>query len=149
MGDPFREGRTHSSVAVLPNDTLSAVTHLLFNAQDYGFQITDFSASSSSTSKLPVSLQIRCWEAKELEKYFSAEQCTELRARKEERTRARMECLRLLEGMDDVEKMELLKGDKGDDRMKAAKRTVDVRVSVRCLQWLMSARNHQRQRSSG
>jgi len=98
----------------------------LFDIKDYGFISTDFVPASSSSAKLPAGLQIQCWEAKELEIYFSKEQCETLMSRREERNRARAECLRLLEAMDDVEKMELLKGEKGEEKEKVLKKAIEV-----------------------
>lgn len=43
--------------------------------------------------------------------------------RRDERQAARMECLRLLSAMDDIEKFELLKGDKDK---------IEVKVEVSC-----------------
>ena len=92
---------------------------------DYGLAPSDFGPSSSS-SKVPAGLQIRCWEANQPEKYFTEEQCGMLSVRREERTRARAECLKLLDAMDDLEKLDFLKGDKVEEKEKSAKR-VEVR----------------------
>jgi hypothetical protein len=112
---------------ILPNGIISNLIPRLFAIQDHGFLPGDFPlSSSSSAAKLPAGLQLRCWEARDPENYFSAEQCAVYRTRKVERERARAECLRLLDAMDDVEKLELLQGEKGDEKEKVTKELVRV-----------------------
>lgn len=100
--------------------SIASLVPKLFAIHDYGFVSSDFSPSTSTT-KIPATLQIRCWEALEPEKYFTDEQITVLASRRAERVRMRAECVRLLGEMDDIEKLELLKGDKGEKREKGDK----------------------------
>jgi hypothetical protein len=100
----------------LSNETIAKVIPLLFDVTDFGLLSTDFPPSANDV-KLPVGLQLRCWEAKDLDQYYTPEECGIWHARVEERKRVREECLRILEGLDDVEKVELLRGDKGEDKM--------------------------------
>ena len=111
---------------ILSNVTISVTVSELFDVHDYGLIPADFSASGSSLLKVPAGLQIRCWEAKEPERYLSAEHCAMLRARKEERERARLDCLRLLDGLNSMEKMDLLKGDKVEEKDKVLKKAIEV-----------------------
>ena len=101
---------------ILPNDVLSSVIRQLFTVHDYGLCPTDFPSSSSMSARIPAALQIRCWEANEPERYFSEEECAVLNARRKDRALVRMECEKLLEQMDDLEKMELLQGEKVDEK---------------------------------
>lgn len=66
----------------------------------------------SSSSKFPAGLQIRCWEATDLDKYFPADKVPDLIERRTERENARKACEAILEGLDDIERQELFKGDK-------------------------------------
>ena len=105
---------------LLPIDTLTPLVSRLFTRRDYGFIPSDF--SPSSTVKVPATLQIRCWEANEPEKYLSGDQLDMLETRKAERTKAREECLRFLIEMDDVGKLDFIKGDKIDRTEKGDKK---------------------------
>ncbi|WWC68642.1 uncharacterized protein I206_102573 [Kwoniella pini CBS 10737] len=97
----------------LPNETLTSLIPKLFALKQYGIVPADFSPSTS-TAKVPAALQIRCWEATDVAKHFSASQLEEVLARRREREQAREECERILNGLDDIEKLELIKGDKAD-----------------------------------
>ncbi|WWC87861.1 uncharacterized protein L201_002758 [Kwoniella dendrophila CBS 6074] len=97
----------------LPNESLTPLIPKLFSLTQYGFLPSDFSPSTSTT-KIPAALQIRCWEANDIQKYFSSDQLEGILARKKEREQAREECLRILNGLDDIERLELIKGDKVD-----------------------------------
>nr|XP_019050366.1 hypothetical protein I302_00796 [Kwoniella bestiolae CBS 10118]OCF29296.1 hypothetical protein I302_00796 [Kwoniella bestiolae CBS 10118] len=118
----------------LPNETLSPLIPKLFTLHQYGFLPSDFSPSSSTT-KVPAALQIRCWEANDLQKYFPADQLEEIMRRRKEREAARQECLRILHGLDDIEKLELIKGDKADKssvkEVKDKAKTEEVAASPR------------------
>ncbi|WWD16524.1 hypothetical protein CI109_100951 [Kwoniella shandongensis] len=106
----------------LPSDALAPLIPRLFTLRQYGFTPSDFSPSASSSStKIPAALQIRCWEANDLQKYYPAEQEEVLLARRQEREQARERCLQILDGLDDIEKLELVKGDKLDKGEKAVK----------------------------
>ena len=93
-------------------EALAAIIPKLFSFTNYGFRLEDF--PSSSSKKLPVALQIPRWEVTDLAAHFPAEQLDALRTRQTVRRRAREECIRILADMDDVERIEVLKGDKGD-----------------------------------
>lgn len=83
----------------------------LFSLTQYGFTAADFGGGA----RFPAGLQIRVWEANDVNKYFPAENVAYVLDRRAERQRAREECIRLLAAMDDLEKHELFKGDKGKD----------------------------------
>lgn len=51
-----------------------------------------------------------------MDKYFSASDLPDLVARRTERESARNECIRIAQGLDDVEKLELVKGEKVDKK---------------------------------
>ncbi|WVR03828.1 hypothetical protein IAU60_000824 [Kwoniella sp. DSM 27419] len=104
----------------LPLEAIMALIPKLFTMAQYGFLPSDFTPSSSSL-KVPAALQIRCWEANDIQKYSAPDQVEELLARRRERELARTECLRILESLDDVEKLELVKGDKPERGDKAIK----------------------------
>ncbi len=87
---------------------------MLFEQRHYGFLPTDFPSSSSSTQRVPASLQIKCWEVKDLAKWFSEPFLSGYQARRAEREAVRAEVERMLGDMDDIEKMDMVKGDKGD-----------------------------------
>ncbi|ORX36523.1 hypothetical protein BD324DRAFT_629227 [Kockovaella imperatae] len=93
----------------LSSDALSSLISKLFHQNDYGLIASDFSPSSSTT-KVPVSLQLKYWEVIDLDKYFSGAQLSALKSRLDQRKSARVECVKSLESMDDVERLELLKG---------------------------------------
>ncbi|BEI85303.1 hypothetical protein CcaverHIS002_0507040 [Cutaneotrichosporon cavernicola] len=95
----------------LKNELLTPLVTQLFTLKQYGFQSSDF-----GVSRIPARLQIRCWEANDLDKYFPAERVSELLARRAEREHAREECERLLAGMSDAEKSEFLKGEKPEKK---------------------------------
>lgn len=79
----------------------------LFTLKHYGFTSADFNIAAS---KLPAGLQIRCWEANDLEKYFPADRIADLKARRAVRERAREDCELMLFGKSDDEKAALLEG---------------------------------------
>lgn len=81
----------------------------LFEFKQYGFLPSDFGVTAS---KLPLGLQIRCWEVKDIASYFPADRVSDLLARRAVRERAREECVGLIAGMGDDEKAAILKGEK-------------------------------------
>lgn len=83
----------------------------LFTQKQYGFTAADFNVAAS---KFPAGLQIRCWEANDLEKYFPADRIDDLKARRIERERAREECEHMLFAMSDADKAALLEGKLDD-----------------------------------
>ncbi|KAL0252365.1 hypothetical protein I308_101754 [Cryptococcus tetragattii IND107] len=87
----------------LPNEALTAVSRKLFTLRHYGF----FPSQFPSGVKIPSSLQIRCWEVNEPEKWFPSEQVEALCARRAERESVTEECFKLLQGMTDAQKLEL------------------------------------------
>jgi hypothetical protein len=95
----------------LKNELLAPLVAQLFTMKQYGFQPSDF-----GVSRIPARLQIRCWEANDLDKHFPANRVPELEARRAEREQAREECERMLAGMDDAEKAEFLKNEKVDKK---------------------------------
>ncbi|KIR55385.1 hypothetical protein I315_01971 [Cryptococcus gattii Ru294] len=92
----------------LPNEVLTVVSRKLFTLRHYGF----FSSQFPNGVKIPSSLQIRCWEVNEPEKWFPSEQLEALRARRAERESVTEECFKLLQGMTDAQKLELVCGSK-------------------------------------
>nr|KIR86925.1 hypothetical protein I308_02614 [Cryptococcus tetragattii IND107] len=92
----------------LPNEALTAVSRKLFTLRHYGF----FPSQFPSGVKIPSSLQIRCWEVNEPEKWFPSEQVEALCARRAERESVTEECFKLLQGMTDAQKLELVCGNK-------------------------------------
>jgi hypothetical protein len=110
----------------IPNEVIAGLIPKLFTLHHYGFHLTDFPPSSSSF-KLPASLQIRSWEANDLARWVPPDQLAKLEARRAERVQARAECLRLLAAMDDIEKLELLKGDKAEAKAKKEVKAEDVK----------------------
>ncbi|KAK8861567.1 hypothetical protein IAR55_002389 [Kwoniella newhampshirensis] len=106
----------------LPFDALAPIIPKLFTLRQYGFIPSDFTPSTSSSStKIPSALQIRCWEANDLEKFYAIDQVDTLLARRREREVARERCVQILRGLDDIEKLELVKGDKLDKGEKVEK----------------------------
>ncbi|WVQ74587.1 hypothetical protein IAR50_004188 [Cryptococcus sp. DSM 104548] len=103
---------------LLPNSVLIPLTRKLFALRQYGFLPSDF---PPPTPRLPAHLQIRCWQVLDVPKYFPADQLESLQARQEERERAREECLRIVQGLDDVEKHELLGRKDDKDKETSAK----------------------------
>jgi hypothetical protein len=97
---------------ILPIEIVKPLIGKLFHQQHYGLLSSDFPASASGPTKVPAALQIRFWEAINPERYFPGDQHEALKSRQAERRAARDEVVRLLESLDDVEKMDLLKGDK-------------------------------------
>nr|XP_018264705.1 uncharacterized protein I303_02882 [Kwoniella dejecticola CBS 10117]OBR86863.1 hypothetical protein I303_02882 [Kwoniella dejecticola CBS 10117] len=97
----------------LPNEVIAPLITRFFTMKHYGFVPSDFSPSTS-TVKIPAALQIRCWEANDVEQHFPAGQTEEIVTRRKEREQAREDCLRILTGLDDIEKLELIKGEKVD-----------------------------------
>lgn len=93
----------------MKNELLVPLITKLFDIKQYGFKPADF-----GVTRIPAGLQIRCWEAKDLNQYFPADKVAELAARRAEREQAREECERMLAAMDDAEKAEFLKGDKAE-----------------------------------
>ncbi|KIR69580.1 hypothetical protein I314_00694 [Cryptococcus bacillisporus CA1873] len=92
----------------LPNEVLTVVSRKLFTLRHYGF----FPSQFPNGVKIPSSLQIRCWEVNEPEKWFPSEQLEALRARRAERESVTEECFKLLQGMTDAQKLELFCGSK-------------------------------------
>ncbi|WVQ93405.1 hypothetical protein IAU59_000475 [Kwoniella sp. CBS 9459] len=105
---------------LLPNEAVDALIPKLFTLKQYGFIASDFSPSSSTT-KVPAALQIRCWEVTDMQKYLPSDQLDSLLNRQKERDQAREACLKILDGLDDIEKLELIKGDKSEKGEKPAK----------------------------
>jgi hypothetical protein len=105
---------------ILPIEIVKPLIVKLFHQQHYGLLSSDFPASASGPTKVPAALQIRFWEAINPEQHFPADQLEAVKSRQAERRAARDEVVRLLEALDDVEKMDLLKGDKEE------KKPVDV-----------------------
>ncbi|KAK4683630.1 hypothetical protein P7C73_g6605, partial [Tremellales sp. Uapishka_1] len=96
----------------LSAEILSPLVQKLFTLRQFGFMASDYAPASST--KIPAALQIRSWEANDIDAYFPEDQREIVKSRRQEREAARLECLKMLERMDDVEKLELFKGDKGD-----------------------------------
>nr|KIR48044.1 hypothetical protein I312_02558 [Cryptococcus bacillisporus CA1280] len=92
----------------LPNEVLTVVSRKLFTLRHYGF----FPSQFPNGVKIPSSLQIRCWEVNEPEKWFPSEQLEALRARRAERESVTEECFKLVQGMTDAQKLELFCGSK-------------------------------------
>ncbi|WRT65688.1 uncharacterized protein IL334_002633 [Kwoniella shivajii] len=111
----------------LPNEAVIPLIPKLFTLKQYGFLPSDFSPSTS-TVKIPAALQIRSWEANDLEQHFPADQIDELITRTRMREQAREDCLRILDGLDDIEKIELIKGDK--DKGKDVKEVKEIKDKV-------------------
>ncbi|WVF65764.1 hypothetical protein IAT40_000498 [Kwoniella sp. CBS 6097] len=105
---------------LLPNEAVETLLPKLFTLKQYGFIPSDFSPSSSTT-KLPAALQIRCWEVNDMQKYLPSEQLDAYLKRQKDRENARAEYVKILDGLDDIEKLELIKGDKNDKGEKPAK----------------------------
>ncbi len=106
----------------IPNEVILSLIPNLFTLKQYGFTSSDF---PNATSKIPASLQIRCWEANDVEKYFPSDQVEIMLTRRKERESTREMIQSMLEGMDDIEKVELIKGEKLDksvDKPKEAER---------------------------
>lgn len=91
----------------LSPELLSPLVSKLFTQKHYGFTAADFNVAAS---RFPAGLQIRCWEANDLEKYFPADRIADLKARRLERERAREECEYMLFAMSDADKAALLEG---------------------------------------
>jgi hypothetical protein len=70
---------------------------------------------------VPASLQLKFWEVQTPEKHFTKDQLEAVLTRRKERESARKEIELQLAGMDDLEKWELIKGDKGDKPEKGEK----------------------------
>ncbi|KAL1406406.1 hypothetical protein Q8F55_008105 [Vanrija albida] len=101
---------------LLDAEILTPLVPKLFKLTNYGFQPEDFGVTPS---KFAVGLQIRCWEAKELDKYFPEDRLPELRARQQVRQQAREQCDRFIAPVDEAGRAEILKGevvDKMDKR---------------------------------
>ncbi|OXC70299.1 hypothetical protein AYX13_01211 [Cryptococcus neoformans] len=92
----------------LPNEVLTVISRKLFTLRHYGF----FPSQFPNNVKIPSSLQIRCWEVNEPEKWFPSEELGALRARRMERENLTEECFKLLQGMTDAQKIELVGGSK-------------------------------------
>ncbi|AAW42090.2 expressed protein [Cryptococcus deneoformans JEC21] len=92
----------------LPNEVLTVISRKLFTLSHYGF----FPSQFPNSVKIPSSLQIRCWEVNEPEKWFPSEELEALRARRTERESLTEECFKLLQGMTDAQKIELVGGSK-------------------------------------
>lgn len=104
----FLPSFTKSCVESLPNEVLTVISRKLFTLRHYGF----FHSQFPNNVKIPSSLQIRCWEVNEPEKWFPSEELGALRARRMERENLTEECFKLLQGMTDAQKTELVGGSK-------------------------------------
>lgn len=123
------------SSETLPAELLAPLIPKLFKLTHYGLLPGDFpSSSTSSNIKIPASLQIRRWEAIELERYIPAEHLDAANSRKAERVRVREECVRILKEMDDIEAYDLVKGDGKERKTHEAKTVERGRVEV-CIIW--------------
>ncbi|KAL7419567.1 hypothetical protein Q5752_005479 [Cryptotrichosporon argae] len=106
--------------AVLPIEAISALIPSLFQQASYGVTLADV----GSSTKIPVALQGRVWEAKD-DKWWGEEQRAEVVRRREEREAARKEVRTLLAGMSEDERRALVKADKGEKGDKVDKATAD------------------------
>ena len=95
----------------IPNAAMSEIISKLFVQRDYGVIPSDL---GSSSAKVPVGLQYKCWEALLPDSYFSVDTCQVLAQRKLEREEARNEVVRLLSSMSHAEMLEWIKADKAD-----------------------------------
>lgn len=108
--------RFAGSAKLTPSDALTPelltpLVSKLFTQKQYGFTGADFNVAAS---KFPAGLQIRCWEANDIEKHFPADRIADLKARRVERERAREECEHMLFAMSDADKAALLEGKLDD-----------------------------------
>ncbi|WVO13288.1 hypothetical protein L204_100901 [Cryptococcus depauperatus] len=101
-------------VNCLSDNVLSHMAGQLFSFCQYGFVPTDF----NFINKIPVALQIRRWEVKNLERWFPSDQQETLRMRRLEREKARQDCLEILNGLDDAEKYQLVTGKEAKEKIK-------------------------------
>lgn len=95
----------------------------LFEQRDYGVSSQDVGAS-----KIPAALQLKFWELRDPTRYFSPPNYPEaflqvLLSRQRERETARAEIAKEIARMDDVEKLDLLKGE-GELKMSKSAATV-------------------------
>lgn len=72
---------------------------------------------------MPAALQLKYWEVQTPEKYFTKDQLELVLTRRKEREKARADIERQLAGLDDLEKWDLIKGDKADKGEKGKKET--------------------------
>lgn len=91
---------------------LDGIIPSLFDQRDYGVSPHDISGSP----KIPATLQLKVWELKDVSRWlcpphYPANMAQALQERRQEREQARKEVLQAVEKMDDVEKLELLKGE--------------------------------------
>ncbi|ORY24369.1 hypothetical protein BCR39DRAFT_546875 [Naematelia encephala] len=107
---------TDDQARSIPDTWFSSLIPSLFDQVDYGYTPSSF-APFNITTKLPTSLQSKFWEAREADRWFTSEQVAILDERRKERERAREECLKLLDALDDVEKLELLTGEAKEIRV--------------------------------
>ena len=105
---------------ILAPEAVTAIISSLFVQIDYGCQPSDF-PPSKTTTKVPAVLQLKYWEVQEPEKHFVKDQLEAVLSRRREREKARKDIELQLAGMDDLEKWELLKGDKVDKGDKGKK----------------------------
>lgn len=135
----FLPSFSKSCVESLPNEVLTVVSRKLFTLRHYGF----FPSQFPNGVKIPSSLQIRCWEVNEPEKWFPSEQLEALRARRAERESVTEECFKLVQGMTDAQKLELFCGSKDGKDMSsksanmaeknALPKEIQVRIDRFCL----------------
>ncbi|EIW66562.1 hypothetical protein TREMEDRAFT_34970, partial [Tremella mesenterica DSM 1558] len=92
-------------------DAVLGLIPRLFQQKHYGFTREDFPVTPR---KLPVSLQIIRWEVREISVYLPTDQVEVVRSRIAIYEKARQQCLRILESMDDIEKLELLRSEKAE-----------------------------------
>lgn len=122
-----------TQIDIISNDVWTALIPRLFTLKQYGFLACDFPSTSGGPRKFPAGLQIRCWEARDPERYFTLEQREVVLERQKEREAARSEVLAILKTMDDVEILELLKTDKADKDDKAVKERVKKEKKPRSI----------------
>lgn len=96
----------------------------LFTLEQYGVLLSDL---PSSTKRVPVALHIRAWEPKD-QTYFTDEQRTILKDRREARIEARRQIEAALKALDDVELFELVKGEEKKDKKRIKPTPTDVNV---------------------
>lgn len=123
----------HLTLDLLDPELLTPLVTKLFKLTNYGFQPEDFGVTQS---KFAVGLQIRCWEAKDLDKYFPADRLADLRSRQEVRQRAREQCDRFIATVDEAGRAEILKGEVVDkmDRTSAPRNSSDFTSPVKAVE---------------
>ena len=92
----------------------------MFTQIDHGCQPTDF-PPSTTTVKIPAALQLKYWEVQTPEIHFTKDQLESVLTRRKEREQARKNIESQLAGLDDLEKWDLIKGDKAEKGEKVKK----------------------------